>query len=141
GAGIARRAACAWRCGGLGEGAGGEREQAGCWASDLCVPATALLAGGREGKRRRLDGGTVVSKPSSAGSSNAAGGQRRLPVDGPAVGGGRGMAQRPCDVWDGAVARDGAAGAGVRSGACGRRNDGIAIDLGGAAGAAGRGCG
>ena len=40
------RAARAWSCGGLGEGRRGEREQAGCRASDLCVPAAALLAGG-----------------------------------------------------------------------------------------------
>ena len=51
------------------------------------------------------------------------------------------MAQRPCGVRDGAVARDGTAGAGFCGGACGGVDDGVAADVGDAAGAAGRGGG
>jgi len=53
----------------------------------------ALLAGGREGERRRLDDGAVVCCASAAWRSDAFGGQRRVPADGAVVGDGGGLAR------------------------------------------------
>ena len=52
--------------------AGTSAQQACRFASDLCVPASALLARGGEGERGRHDDGAVVGQASAAGSCDAA---------------------------------------------------------------------